>query len=327
MFYGLAICVCLAVLFLALAGASLLVWTLRGMVAAMLRSCAPATAAHLLFAVRTLPFFLALGVALGLALPAFLKFEPRATSETMGAKLLLLSAAGAITLMVMAIRGVRVLRATRRAERHWRAGCEEYRGNVAGSPMPLYYVDVPPGLVAVAGFFRPRLFVAKEVARILSRDELSAALAHEMAHVGCYDNLKQLLLKITRPPRWLGGAGMDKAWTNASEVAADEAALADGASALDLAAALVKVGSLQRRYPAAEQVAASHLLPVAMGGAVETRVARLQKALQGEGTGPKIKSGGKHWRMVGAIVLPVAYVAAIITLLPAIHEALEFLVR
>jgi hypothetical protein len=325
-FYALAICVCLAVMFLAWVVVSLLLWLLRGIFTALLRSWAPETAARVLFTFRILPVLLALGLTLGLALPAFLEFEPRYTSETMRAKLLLLSAAGAITLMAMAIRGLRVLQATRRAERIWRAGCEENRVNAAGTQLPLYYVEGSPGLVAVAGFFRPRLFVAKEVAQMLSPDELSAALAHEIAHVSCYDNLKQLLLKITRPPRWLGGE-MDDAWTNASEVAADEAALAKGASALDLAAALVKVGSLQRLYPAVELVAASHLLAGAMGSAMEIRVARLQKALQDEVPGPKIRSGGKQWRIIGTIALPLAYVAAIITLLPAIHEALEFLVR
>jgi Zn-dependent protease with chaperone function len=325
MFYLLALCVCLAVLFLALAGASLLVWTLRGMIAAMLRSWAPAPAARLLFAVRVLPFFLALGLTLGLALPAFLNYEPRSSGETMSARLLLLSVAGAVTLMVMAVRGWRVLWATVRAEQRWRAGSEEYWINAGGSQLPLHYVDGPSGLLAVTGFFRPKVFVAKDVAQMLSPDELSAALAHEVAHMHFYDNLKQLLLKITRPPRWAGGVDMDDAWTNVSEVAADEAALARGASALDLAAALVKMGALQRAGTTGERIAASHLLPI--GSAVEMRVARLQKALQGELAEPKIKSGGKHWRIIGTIMLPAAYVATIITLLPTIHEALELLVR
>jgi BlaR1 peptidase M56 len=327
MFYLLAICVCLAVLFLLLAGASLIVWTLRGMVATALRSWRPAAAARVLFAVRVLPFFLALGLTLGLALPAFLKYEPRSSGETMSTRLLLLAAAGAIALMVMAVRGWRVLWATVSTERRWRAGGEECRVNVGGAQLPLHYVDGPSGLLAVTGFFRPRIFVAKDVAQMLSSDELSAALAHEIAHVHFYDNLKQLLLKITRPPRWLGGANMDDAWTNISEVAADEAALVGGASALDLAAVLVKMVAFQRDGATAEQVAASHFLPHGTGSALEMRAARLRKALQDELTEPKIKSGGKHWPIIATIVLPAAYAATIITLLPAVHEALELLVR
>jgi Peptidase family M48 len=327
MFYILAICVCLAVWFLALIGASLIVWTLRGTVAAVLRSWAPATAARVLFAVRVLPCFLALGVTLGLALPAFLKYEPRSSGEAMSARLLLLAAAGAVALIVMAVRGLRVLWATASTERRWRAGGEEYRVNVGGSQFPLHYVDGPSGLLAVTGFFRPKVFVATEVAQMLSRDELSAALAHEVAHVHFYDNLKQLLLKITRPPRWLAGADLDDAWTNISEVAADEAALAGGASALDLAAALVKMVAFQKGGATPGQVAVSHFLPHGTGSALEMRAARLRKVLQGELTEPKVKSGGKHWPVIGMILLPAAYVAAIITLLPAVHEALEFLVR
>jgi hypothetical protein len=324
MFYVLAICVCLAVLFMALSGASLLVWALRDMIAARLRSWTPATAARVLFAVRVLPFFLALGFTLGLALPAFLKYEPHSSGESMSARLLLLSAAGAIALMVMAVRGLRVLWATVRTERRWRAESEEYRINAGGSQLPLHYVDGRSGLLAVAGFFRPRIFVAKKVAQTLSPGELSAALAHEVAHVCFYDNVKQLLLRITRPPRWLVGADMDDAWMNLSEVAADQAALAGGASALDLAAALVKMVALQG-CTTGEEMAASHLLPI--GSAVEMRIARLQQALEGELTGPSIKSGGKHWRIIGMMLLPAAYVAIILTLLPAVHEALELLVR
>jgi hypothetical protein len=325
MFYLLAICVCLAVMFLALSSASLLVRALRGMIAARLRSWTPAPAARVLFAVRVLPFFLALGLTLGLALPAFLKYEPHSSGESMSARLLLLSAAGAITLMVMAVRGLRVLWATVRMERRWRAESEEYRINAGGSQLPLYYVDGRSGLLAVTGFFRPRIFVAKKVAQTLSPGELSAALAHEVAHVCFYDNVKQLLLRITRPPRWLVGADIDDAWMNLSEVAADEAALAGGASALDLAAALVKMVALQKGCTTGEEMAASHLLPI--GSAVEMRVARLQQALEGELTGPSIKSGGKHWRIIAMMLLPVAYAATILTLLPAIHDALELLVR
>lgn len=329
MFYILVICVCLAVPFLVLACASLVSWPLRAMAANMVCYRAAATAANLLFAVRTLPLFLALGLTLGLALPAFLRFEPRSTSEAMGAKLLLLAAAGATTLIVMAVRGLRLLRATARAEKVWRAGCEEHGVNLAGSQVPVYYVKEAAALLAVTGFLRPRIFVARHVARMLSPEELSAAVAHEMAHVSFFDNLKQFLLKITRLPRWLGGtASEDAAWAIVSEVAADEAALANGASAIDLASALVKMAALKAGALAGDQITASHLLPHGTGSALEMRIARLQSALEGELAGPKIKPAHKRWQMLGAIaMLGAAYVAAVSSLLPAIHDALEFLVR
>jgi Zn-dependent protease with chaperone function len=332
MFYTLAISVCLAVLFLVLACVWLLGWILRRKVAALLRFRTPAAAANVLFAARILPCFLAFGLTMGLVLPAYLKFEPRSTGEVMSSKLLLLAMAGAGTLIVMAVRGARILRATAGAEKRWREGsegCEERHVSLGGSRVPLHCVNGLPALMAVTGFFRPKLFVSKQVAQMLSADEMSAALAHEMAHARFHDNLKRFLLYVSRPPRWLGGGTSmeDAAWADAAEIAADEAALAGGASALDLAAALVKIGTLKRDCSAADGVAASHLIP-GHGSVLEMRIARLQKALEGELAGSETNSGRQLWPILGAIMLPVAaYLAAISTFLPAIHEALEILVR
>ncbi len=328
MFYALAICVCLAALFMVLAGASLASRMLSRTIAAIARSRRPAAAANLLFAVRALPSFLAVSLTLGLALPAFLKFEPRGTGEAMSARLLLLSAAGAIVLIVMAVRCLRILRSTAQTEKVWRTGGAGRKVSVAGSQVSLHYVESSPALLAVTGFFRPRIFVAEEIAQLLSPNELSAALAHEMAHVTFFDNLKQLVLKVSRLPNWLGGSTLDRAWLSISEVAADEAALASGASALDLASALVKLSALKRNGPAAEHVAASHLLPDLGGSALEMRVARLQRALENATVASEIGSRPQRWRFLAFIMLPaLAYVAAVSSLLPAIHEALEFLVR
>jgi Zn-dependent protease with chaperone function len=327
MFYVLAICLCLAVSFLLLAGASLFTWTLRGLVSAIVRVCAPATAARILFMLRMLPLFLAIGFTLGLALPAFLKFEPRSTSESIGAKLLLLAMAGAAVLMLMAARALRMLRATMRSERRWGAGCQAFWVDAAGRRLPLYLVDGPLGLVAVTGFFRPKLFVSKEVAQALSWEELSAALAHEVAHVRFHDNLKRLLLKTARPPRWLRG-NLDEAWTKVTGVAADEAAIVGGVSPLDRAAALVKTSTLRRGHAACTQIAASHLVPETIGSAMEMRVARLHQALQGEVALTPANPLGTNWKVLGTVALSLAaYIAAVSTLLPAVHEVLEFLVR
>ena len=333
MYYGLAISVCLAALFLVLACASMAGKPLGKVLAARLRSQAPATVANVFFAIRTLPLFLSVALTLGLVLPAYLKFEPRATGEPMSVKLLLLSTAGALALLLMSVRALRVLRSTARAERTWRAAGsaanQEQVVNVAGSQVPVYYVETAPALLAVTGFVRPRVFVASEVARMLSPEEFYAALNHEMAHASFFDNLKKLLLRITRLPRWLGGSATEDAlWLSISEVAADEAALARGASALDLASALVKMGSLKTTAQAGDQIAASHLLPDLGGSALEMRVTRLRKLIEGDSAGPKVRRS-QTWRLLVMIVIPsvLAYIAAISTLLPAVHDALEFLVR
>jgi Zn-dependent protease with chaperone function len=329
MFWILATCVCLAALFLVLFGSTLLSWPLlRTARRIRLR---PASIAGMLFAGRVLPLLLGLGVTLGLVLPAFLRFEPRSTAEGMGVKLMSLAAAGVVALLVMAVRGLLMLQATARMEKHWRAGSEERWVNVSGWPVRVTIVAASaPGLLAVTGCFRPQIFVARQAAGMLSSGELSAALSHELAHVRWFDNLKRLLLHATRPPRWMGGASLDAAWTNFSEVAADEAALANGASALDLASALVKMGAFKnnnRSIDAQGQLAVSHLVPGAPGSSLGMRIDGLQRALEGGHLRSPSKSASWLWIILGAISLLAAYLTALSTLLPAIHEALEFLVR
>jgi hypothetical protein len=338
MFYALAITVCLAMLFLALA-VTLLLWLplcrlLNPMIIKMANALAPRTAANVLFAIRTLPLFLASAITVGFALPAFLRFEPHVSGEGMSVKLVLLSAAGAFVLGTMVVRGVRVLWATARMEKQWQqpSRLEPIPSQFAGSSVPVYCVDARSSLLVVIGFFRPRVFVAREVTRTLSPEELSAALAHEMAHGNGFDNLKQLLLKMTRPPHWLtrlwtrNPALDDVAWFGVSEVAADEAALSGGASALDLATALVKIGAM-KKHALGYQVAASHLLPDAPVSALEMRVTRLQKALddpQGKAMNSSRKSLPGIWLVALTALL---YLSCVNMVLPAIHEALEFLVR
>src|SRR5262249_55279956 len=164
--------------------------------------------------------------------PAFLRHEPHSSGEPISSKLWLLAFAGAVLLIAMMARGARVLWATAKVERRWRANSHREL-KIDGVGARLYCVNSESPLLAVTGFFRPKIFVAHEVLHLLSPGELRAAVAHEMDHIRRLDNLKQFLLKITRLPRWLGAA-QDSSWTLASECAADAGALARGASVLDL---------------------------------------------------------------------------------------------
>src|SRR5262249_3056381 len=169
-----------------------------------------ATAANLLFLLRISPLVFALTASLGLALPAFFEFEPRATNEGVGMRLWVLSLLGLSVLGAMIIRGVRIVRATVDFERTWLAKSTAiYRATRA--QIPVYSVLDGSSLLAVSGVLRPRVFVSREIAQTLSRDELSAAIAHEVGHVTSFDNLRQFLLKITRPPRWLNACGVHQA--------------------------------------------------------------------------------------------------------------------
>jgi Zn-dependent protease with chaperone function len=333
-FYALALCVCLAVWFLAIAATFLLglpvqrvLWGRKDVLRIVRVEQSPSATANLLFAIRTLPLSLALVFTVGFALPAFLRHEPHLAGEAISVKLWLLAAAGALLLAAMVVRGARMLWATSEAEKNWRASSQPHPVKIAGVKARLYCVDSGSPLLAVTGFFRARIFVAREVLRVLSSGELQAALAHEMDHVRRFDNLKQFLLKITRMPRWLGGS-QELSWTQASEVAADAGALARGASALDLAAALVKIAALKRGPALGDGIAASHLLPDLPGSPLEARVLRLQRVIDNDPGCQQRQAAHGPRRTILLVALPVLlYIAAVSAVLPAVHEALELLVR
>lgn len=327
MFYALAIVLCLAVLFIVAAGAS--IFCAAGLYAGKrwLDFLPTRSRANVLFMLRAMPFFLAGLVTLGLALPAFLRFEPRASNEIMGLRLLTLAVLGAFVLGGIAFRALRIIQATYRAQKQWRI--RSRRLQVKSINVPVYCAAMPCPLVAVTGMLRPKIFVAQAVMEKLSPGELDAALAHELAHVTALDNLKQLILKATTLPRWLRlFANSDPIWLNTSEIAADEGALASGVSALDLSSALVKVGGLSRQAAANNLIAASHLLPISAPSGLETRVNHLRKLLESEDQAVRSQPRhSKYWPMFSLFLLVAGYAICLNSVLPWMHEILERLVR
>lgn len=327
MFYLLAAALCFAVIFIMLAGTSLIsagmFWASRRTLAKL----SPRSSADLLFALRVLPLFLTVLVTLGFALPSFLRFEPHATKEIMGFRLLALAVCGGIALGGIVLRCWRVMRATNRAQSQWRSHSQPVRPE--GVQIPVYRAEGACPLLAVTGVFRPEIFVANSVAENLSANELSAAIAHELAHVSSRDNLKQMLLKVTQPPQWFNlFRQTDAAWLNATEIAADESALASGASALDLSSALVKVGRLGQHVRTGE-IAASHLLPETTESCIAMRVLHLQRLLQSERQPVRHFDDRRtiHWHIATLALLVISYAVCVNAVLPWVHEALEFLVR
>lgn len=326
MFYALCIALCLAAMFLVMASTNMLCmaawWLLRPVLRRVgLRHIGPAASANLLFTIRALPLLLAFLVTFGFVLPAFLMFEPRSTGELMSRPLLVLAALGALVLLVMGIRGLRLAWATMLAQREWRIASREL--HVHGIDAPVYRVAGSSALLAVSGVLRPRIFIGGAVADSLTPGELYAALIHEIAHVRSLDNLKQFLLRMTRLPLWT-----DIDWINISEIAADEAALAQGASVLDLSVALIKVGRLSHARPM-DRIVASHLLPVVTGSSMEMRVTHLQELLEGkcQPHGAAASSSRKYYRVLPIFLLILCYGMCVNAVLPWIHEAMEFLVR
>ena len=222
-------------------------------------------------------------------------------------------------MLVIGTRCLRLISATRQVQRQWRLAATRLK--VPGIDVPLYQVDGPATLLAVSGIFRPQIFIGRQVANTLTPAELSAALIHEMAHVSSLDNLKQFLLRITRLSRQA-----DVDWTNASEMAADEAALACGASVLDLSSALIRVGRLGQGVSMHDAIVASHLLPASPGSSMEARVTHLQELLEGH-CRPHRDAGHGYYVFFPMLALVLSYATSVNAALPWIHDALEFLVR
>jgi hypothetical protein len=323
-YYWLAAALCLSVLFLVIAVVSPLCWASLRCLRTALYRLEPRETASLLFALRILPVVLGAVAALTLALPAFLEYEPRATGEGMSAKLGLLALAGSLALGAMAWRGARLLYLTAQVRRQWQTHAQPIR--IDGFALPVHCVDGAGPLLSVTGVFRPKIFVGRDSVRLLSPQELSAALSHEMAHVRSFDNLKQFLLRITQPPKWLARfAGNDAGWIAAAEIAADDDALQGGASALDLSSALVKIGRLTPCR--VEAVLASQLVPERSLSAVEMRVARLERWLE-ESPSPKKAYQPRPSRiLLPVLAAAMIYAVCIGSALPWVHEALEMIVR
>ena len=325
MFYLLCVSLCLAVMFIVVVAATLALLPLQRIVVHTKCRRRPGTTANLIFIVRILPFLLGVIAALGLTLPAFLKFEPSHTTEMPGLPLLLLAASGALIVVIALLRCWQILRATSTMQDQWLRQAEDV--SVYNDGIPVYRLEGSSSLLVVTGILHPRIFMSKDVAGVLNNTEFDAALAHELSHVRTGDNLKQFILKITRPPRWLlFSAGLDSAWMTSAELAADEGAITGGASALDLSSALIKVGRLSVTTHAPCEVAASHLVD-GCGAATQVRAARLRELLESDSAKRllEVADGPAYTPMLFATLLLIYVV--LLTALPVIHEILEFLVR
>ncbi len=322
MFYLLCVALCLGVLFLALTTALVGCFPFSNLIRRSATRATAASAADMMFGFRIAPFALATIVSLGLAVPAFLEFEPRSTREMLDWPLLSLAVGGASVLLVILLRMAMMLRATWNLQHHWIENSVSL--DLDGVRCPVYCVDRATSLLAVTGIFRPRIFISADIAQALTRHELAAALGHELAHLRSFDNLKQLLLRSIALP-FAGFRDMDRAWVSASEIAADEDAVRSGASALELSSALVKVARLSTGMTVNLGLAASHLVPYGCGASTSTRAAHLSKLLAHDAT-PSEPIRGLALLTAGLLLLAL-YCVSLSALLPAVHDALEWMVR
>ena len=279
-----------------------------------------------LFSLRVFPFVFSAAVTLALALPAFLSLEPRQTGEVPELYLIVLTAVSLFVLATIAVRLLRLLISTARLSRHWRQSAT--RATLTAS-MPVFRIATSATLFAVVGTFRPKVFIGKDAFDCLTREELEAAIAHESAHVRSLDNLKRTLLSITRLPRlfrhlnWLDGA-----WSEASELAADEEALS-GRSAVDLISALIKVGRLQVNRTGLDgpSVAACHLLSSSQYSSMARRLEHLRHFVE-DPQPPVAPRRRQSWTTnILAFSAVLAYWSALPILLRATHALMEVMAK
>ena len=245
MYELLGICIAFAALLTINALATLLAAGLGRLLRRPLRRCTARTRAEILFALRIGPPAIAI-VALGVFLiPSYLIHEPYATNERVTLKLAVLAIASGIGVAFAVLRGVRSWLATRSLLRDWLATATKV--DVDSISIPTFRLPHTFPVIAVVGSFRPKLFIADHVLHTLSEEELSAAIAHECGHLAALDNFKRSLLRASRSALLIipCGRSLDRAWSEASESAADEYAASESANvAVNLAAALVRIARL-----------------------------------------------------------------------------------
>jgi hypothetical protein len=277
---------------------------------------APSARASLLFHLRVLPGACASVCAFGIALPIFLRYEPADTDETLARTLIVMAMAGGVLLARGAFRATAALRATAAVMRDWRA-----RGRRLWSidaPIPVFAIEESFPTVAVIGFSSPALFIAERVLRECSADEIRAMVLHECAHVTHRDNLKRFFIRAC-PDVLRAGSVLDRAWTSATEEAADaRAAGGDPGSALELAQALIHVARLAPGRSTLEVASAFYL-----GGSIESRIRRLV-----DPAGSLAHPAPLGRLMVWSMSLAAVGLASLIAVAaPAIHQFMETVVR
>jgi len=244
-------CLCFASFFVLNAAVSLLVRTSSNYLIRFAESKTSAGATRLLFVLRMLPSALATLFVLALCVPSYLWLEPRDTAERVGTTCALFGILGAATWFVSIARAMHSLVVTMRHYRLCRLAGHE--SEVLGGPTPrvviepVVVVQEEAPILALSGLLRPRLVISRSVLRVLSAEELDAALRHEHAHRTSRDNAKRLLILLAPDAfpfvRML--RTIERRWAKFAEWAADDQAIAgDSSRAVSLAAALVQVARL-----------------------------------------------------------------------------------
>jgi Zn-dependent protease with chaperone function len=269
--------------------------------------------ADLLFALRILPLTLASIVTLVFTLPSFLLLEPHTTDEAIG------TAPLALGICCLILLGAGILRASiaqLRASRSLRKWLDGSTILESADAVPVFCTGNDAPTLTVAGVCAPKVLISEAAVAMLNPPELRTALRHEIAHVLRYDNLKKLLFRFSIFPAM---SGLEYAWSEEAEMAADDAAVSSFDDALDLAAALIKVSRLGPIEPAGELTTALLHSSTALSARVQ-RLVVWDKARQSQ--------PHERWRYaLPAAVTVAAVIANYSSVLTQMHAVTEWLVR
>ena len=272
--------------------------------------------ADLLFALRLFPLASAAIITAVFTIPSFVLLEPRSIDEPVGEIPLLLGFCGAALVIFGVVNAALAMRRASRTITQW---TRQAQPMAASAPVPVLRIARTVPAMIAAGIARPKVLVSGAAEFLLSEHELQTALNHEVAHVRRHDNLKKLLLRFVTFP---GMTSLQAAWLEASEMAADDAAVASAGEALDLAAALIK---LSRLGPVECPIDLTAALVHSPASVVNARVERLI-AWSEECRVPQQRSS--PWLGVCAALATVAAFAITYSqLLIHVHTATEWLVR
>ena len=217
-------CLSLAVLFVVQASTGLVLRLAAPRIVRYAEAWSPVRGAAVALGLRWLPGALGLFVAGFLCVPVYLRLEPLASDEELGAACVLL-ACGAV--LAYAIPLGRAAWWVWRSEIRLRAllrGADEQAG--------IFVIHETSPAMALAGLFHSRVVVSRQVLGLLSSDQMEAARRHERAHLESRDNWKRLLIEAA--PIDFGGSALRQAWGRFSEWAADDRAT-EGDSARSVA--------------------------------------------------------------------------------------------
>lgn len=272
--------------------------------------------ADLMYALRLLPLASAAVITAVFTVPSFLLLEPRAIQEPVGEIPLALGICGAALGTFGVVNAALAMRRASRTITQWTRQAQPIEATI---PVPVLRIARNIPAMIAAGIARPRVLVSTTAEFMLSGREFQSALNHELAHVRRRDNLRKLILRFVAFP---GMAALETAWLEASEMAADDAAVSSAGEALDLAAALIK---LSRLGPVESPVDLTAALVHNPASVMNARVERLI-AWSEERRAPRPLHA--PWFGVGATLATAAAFAITYShLLIRVHTATEWLVR